>query len=591
MKLIINNKLWNKMNKFISVGNKPTILKNIEDNNKVLDNTYTNDPVTFFEHMRRSILNKIKDELSQITQESWDPIINFSDIEKGDTGGEYVAHLVSNNGDWLSDIIIAYGDKAGNTLISQQVNKFILNKLDQEGDISYIYKKGIQKILYLTYDLNQKEYASTIEQVIRSLSSLEFNIIEMFPSENSFPSFSSAQEAFDFYKKSRRANSSVEIEQDESKLILRKNNSTPIGSGFYMFSVLLLSYYKLSHPQLGFDRLEFRVGDLQEASTVTIAQYLQSIYDGSFYKAQAFKKFDISIYEGNQRNVLIYGAPGTGKSYYIEKQIKPNYDGRIERVTFYEDFDYTDFVGGLKPTRDQYNQINYNFIPGAFTRILVDALNNPDKTHLLIIEELNRANAASVFGDVFQLLDRDENGTSQYEIYAGELAEYLDEKVIGFSKFKETGIKIPGNFAIYATMNPADQSVQQIDSAFKRRWDMEYLPIDFNTSEDNIGEIKVKGFNKSWKDVGEAINRYLVNLGVDEDSRIGQHFLTKRQLQDISSVASKLLGYLWNDAVPYQRTEVFKLDTLADVIYTFKLDSPTSISDVFSDKFLKETNL
>ncbi len=358
-----------------------------------------------------------------------------------------------------------------------------------------------------------------------------------------------------------------------------------------MFSILLLAYYKLSHPQLGFDKLEFHIGELNEESTITTAQYLNSIYDGSFYKAQPFKKVDMSSYTGNQKNTLIYGAPGTGKSYYIEKNIKPNYDGRIERVTFYEDFDYTDFVGGLKPTRDEYNQINYEFIPGAFTRILVDALNNPLKKHLLIIEELNRANAASVFGDVFQLLDRDENGTSQYEIYAGELADYLDKNVIGFSKFKEDGVKIPGNFAIYATMNPADQNVQQIDSAFKRRWDMVYLPINFDSSEDNIGEIIVEGFNKNWKFVGEAINKYLVTLGIDEDSRIGQHFLTKNQLQDISTVASKLLGYLWNDAVPYQRTEIFKLDTLADVVFIFKQNTSTSLREVFTDKFLKETNL
>lgn len=442
--------------------------------------TLPNSPEAFFNQMLETIRINLLNDFSNITDESFPLINKIDDIGQCDTGGEYVAQLFSDNGDYLSDIIIAYGDKAGNTLISQQVNQFILKKLNDEGDISYIYNKGIQKILYLTYDLNQKKYASTIQQVIKSLSSLEYNIIEMFPSNNDFTSFKSAQEAFEFYKKTQRPNASVEIGQNESKLFLRKNNSTPIGSGFYMFSILLMAYYKLSHPQLGFDKLEFHIGELNEESTITTAQYLNSIYDGSFYKAQPFKKVDMSSYTGNQKNTLIYGAPGTGKSYYIEKNIKPNYDGRIERVTFYEDFDYTDFVGGLKPTRDEYNQINYEFIPGAFTRILVDALNNPLKKHLLIIEELNRANAASVFGDVFQLLDRDENGTSQYEIYAGELADYLDKNVIGFSKFKEDGVKIPGNFAIYATMNPADQNVQQIDSAFKRRWDMVYLPINFD---------------------------------------------------------------------------------------------------------------
>lgn len=584
MKLKINTRLWNKFDKINQ--KKPKILLDIEKNNDINGNrTYTNTGVEFFERLRVMILTSIQNQIS----ESWEPITQLSHIEHGDTPSEFIAYLLKDDGTVISDIIIAYGDKAGNTLISQQINTFILDKIDSEKNISYLYDKGIKKILYLTYDLNQKPYASTTKQVIRSLASLEFLIVEMFPSSgHDFSKFTDAQQAFDSYKNSQISNPSVEIQQVNGKLLLKKNNDTPFGSGLYMFSILLLAYYKLSHPELGFDSLQFYPED--RFSNVDSIQYLNSIFDGTYYRGEFFQQFDITKYNKNEINMLIYGAPGTGKSFFIENKVKPNYQGSIERVTFYGDFDYTDFVGGLKPTRDENNQINYTFVTGPFTRVLIDAYNNPDDSHLLIIEELNRANAASVFGDIFQLLDRNESGISKYEIFNSDLASYLNKEVIGFTQFQKTGIKLPGNMAIYATMNPADQGVQQIDSAFKRRWNMKYLPINFDSSEDNIGDVTIKGFNQTWRVIGKGINSYLVTKDVEEDARLGQHFLTKEELQNIKDVSSKLLGYLWNDALPYQRAEVFKLDTLAEVISRFEeleSDTPSKLSDIFSENFLE----
>lgn len=150
MKLLINSKLWRKMKDYdLDPTKKPTIFKNIENNNKTSNPTFTNSPEAFFNQMLETIRINLLNEFSNITDESFPLINKIDDIGQCDTGGEYVAQLVSDNGDYLSDIIIAYGDKAGNTLISQQVNQFILKKLNDEGDISYIYITRVFKKSYI----------------------------------------------------------------------------------------------------------------------------------------------------------------------------------------------------------------------------------------------------------------------------------------------------------------------------------------------------------------------------------------------------------------------------------------------------------
>lgn len=592
MKLRINSKLWNKLERFQNdPSQKPKIFECIDANDNASgENTFTNSVEDFFSRMQERITSMF----DSYFDEEWETITSLSDIEKSsETGGEYIAQLLSDDETIISDIIIAYGTKAGNTLISQQVNTFILQRIKEYNNINYLYDKGVKKILYFTYDLNKREYASSIQEVIKSLASLEFNIVEMFPSTgNDFSNFRTAQEAFDFYKLHQRG-TTVSMTQDNGKIVLNKNTPSGIGSGFYMFGILLLAYYKLSHPELGFDRIEFHFGN--DTSNVKFTDYLENIYTGKFYEGRSLKKLDFNLYKSKEddentfgSNTLVYGAPGTGKSHYINTHIKPKFDGMVERVTLYEDFDYTDFVGGLKPTNDENNQINYTFVPGIFTKILAHAFNYPTEQHLLIIEELNRANASSVFGDIFQLLDRSEFGISEYEIHNDYLTKFLDLEVQGLTSFHKDGVKIPGNLTIFATMNPADQGVQEIDSAFKRRWNMKYLPISFDNS---IGETVVKGFNElTWQQVGEGINSCLINLGVEEDSRLGQYFLKQRELEDVYSVSSKLLGYLWNDAVPYQRDQIFKSTTLAETI-TFFEDLNRPRNSIFTDEVIKAIGL
>ena len=185
-----------------------------------------------------------------------------------------------------------------------------------------------------------------------------------------------------------------------------------------------------------------------------------------------------------ERNRIAFGAPGTGKSHKLNADrasLLAHTSGSFERVTFHPEYTYSQFVGSYKPVTDERGDIRYDFVPGPFMRVLVAALKSgrtdTPQPHLLLIEEINRAKVAAVFGDVFQLLDRDDSGASAYEIHATEdIKKYLISEL-----GKATDIiRIPDNMFIWATMNSADQGVYPMDTAFKRRWNFEYIGIDEN---------------------------------------------------------------------------------------------------------------
>jgi 5-methylcytosine-specific restriction endonuclease McrBC GTP-binding regulatory subunit McrB len=177
---------------------------------------------------------------------------------------------------------------------------------------------------------------------------------------------------------------------------------------------------------------------------------------------------------------IFYGSPGTGKSHKVKELIQGKED-RTERITFHPEFDYSAFVGGYKPTMNG-NDIRYEFVPQAFTNIYVNAWNNLDKDYYLVIEEINRGNCAEIFGDIFQLLDR----SNDYHISpTKELKEYLQSKFNGNTDINGEKLILPPNLNILATMNTSDQSLFPMDSAFKRRWDWEYIPINYEESESN----------------------------------------------------------------------------------------------------------
>jgi GTPase subunit of restriction endonuclease len=282
-------------------------------------------------------------------------------------------------------------------------------------------------------------------------------------------------------------------------------------------------------------------------------------------------------------NRIIFGAPGTGKSYTLNKEkdilIGQN-DLNYERVTFHPNYSYANFVGTYKPVsykdEDGKEIIKYEYVPGPFMRIYVKVLkNSKDKNNiqpfLLLIEEINRANVAAVFGEVFQLLDRDENNVSEYSIHATEdMKKYLMEELQCDEK-DVAEIKIPDNMFIWASMNSADQGVFPMDTAFKRRWDFEYIGVDDEAAEIEkyvipIGMGEHRKYVK-WNDLRMEINNILLSdaCKVNEDKLLGPFFISKSMLENackdedkfVKAFEGKVLMYLFEDVVKMRPQNIF----------------------------------
>lgn len=253
-------------------------------------------------------------------------------------------------------------------------------------------------------------------------------------------------------------------------------------------------------------------------------------------------------------NRIIFGAPGTGKSHKLEEDSK-QFGENTERVTFHPNYSYAQFVGTYKPIQGENpTDIKYEYVPGPFMRTYVNALNNPEKKFLLLIEEINRANVAAVFGDVFQLLDR-KNGVSEYPTATSEdikkhlldKLECLRNKDINELSDEEKKMylemKIPENMYIWATMNSADQGVFPMDTAFKRRWEFEYISVNEPEQVAKIEKYVIPmcantehGYYVKWNDLRTRINSILIdNCKVNEDKLLGSFFISKNMLDDIKA--------------------------------------------------------
>ena len=289
-------------------------------------------------------------------------------------------------------------------------------------------------------------------------------------------------------------------------------------------------------------------------------------------------KYNTGILKGEKRNRIFFGAPGTGKSFTLndEKDILIADGGTCERVTFHPDYTYANFVGTYKPVPSKNNGISYEYVPGPFMRVYVEALKDARDNegnanpHILVIEEINRANVAAVFGEVFQLLDRKDN-VSEYPIQPSEDIKAFLAGPKGLNAGTPDDydeIKIPDNMFIWASMNSADQGVFPMDTAFKRRWNFTYIGI--NNSEEELEEIYLPLNNDgkteyaTWNSIRQAINNWMAEQGINEDKQLGAFFISKEIINDrngiekiIDSLKSKVIMYLFEGAAKSKRPRLF----------------------------------
>lgn len=292
-------------------------------------------------------------------------------------------------------------------------------------------------------------------------------------------------------------------------------------------------------------------------------------------KLSYFSKFaNIKNYSYNR---IFFGAPGTGKSFELDEQRKELLEsgGDYERVTFHPDYSYSQFVGTYKPVPIDDGTITYEYVPGPFMRILVKALLSieSENPYLLILEEINRANVAAVFGEVFQLLDRTD-GISEYAINLSEdMKKYIikefSDKGVSIEPSSLTEIKLPNNLFIWSSMNSADQGVFPMDTAFKRRWDFEYFGIDEN--EEKVASYETD-YGLNWNQLRKSINELLSSdkFKINEDKLMGPFFVNPKKIapkdSDIMDAKifnkvfkNKVIMYLFDDAAKQRRGQLFAI--------------------------------
>lgn len=300
---------------------------------------------------------------------------------------------------------------------------------------------------------------------------------------------------------------------------------------------------------------------------------------------------------------IYYGVPGSGKSHKIDEKTKGLPDDQKIRVVFHPEYTNADFVGQILP-KVKNGSVEYEFKPGPFTKILYRAYHNYNTPYCLIIEEINRGNAAAIFGDVFQLLDRIKKGDAPENVNGNTFGEgwskyfvenefinnYLrspveyskegftenhDKKSVTFKSgitfCENTGIRLPPNLSIYATMNTSDQNVFTLDNAFQRRWEMELVQNVVDKKDENgikqmNAKITVNNQSITWEDFQTQINSIIGDKSNDglssmEDKRLGCWFIkAENGVINEKHFANKVLKYLWDDAFKFCHQEIFESD-------------------------------
>ena len=316
--------------------------------------------------------------------------------------------------------------------------------------------------------------------------------------------------------------------------------------------------------------------------------------------------------------IIYYGVPGCGKSNKIREKLKDVPEKNKVRVVFHPEYTNAEFIGQILPKVNGH--VTYEFTPGPFTQIIKRAYLNPNEQFYLVIEEINRGNAAAIFGDTFQLLDRLKagetdslgndpanaavntftEGWSQYFVQNDDVNAYIrgteNSIQIGNIRFdSNTAIRLPPNLSILATMNTSDQNVFTLDNAFQRRFDMELVRNEFDLTKPAVNaqynaEIDDTGikWGQFWGWINAKITATLKGLSSTEDKRLGVWFVSNvGGIIDDKVFAEKVLKFLWDDVFKFKRPQIFAdgIDTLEKLINFFEKPSEGKERfDVFKDK-------
>lgn len=313
-------------------------------------------------------------------------------------------------------------------------------------------------------------------------------------------------------------------------------------------------------------------------------------------------------------NRIYFGPPGSGKSFRAAKDLA-EVGINPERVTFHPEYSHVDFIGAYRPVMayfcngEQYKvsgdklpgrpAVVYQFVPGPFARVLHRALRDPEHHHCLLIEEINRGNCAAIFGDVFQLLDRDSQkgewpASSRYPVrMQQELEEFLISDLADGpnldaqhrQRLGSGGTYLPANLSIFATMNTSDQSLFPMDAAFKRRWDMRYVPIDY-ADDKRLVVVTTNGVRVRWSRFLGEVNRHIAGVLRSDDKQLGQWFINADEIS-AEVFQNKVLSYLWADVFRDQHVLFAEgIDTYDELVKRFQEGDW-----VFNDEFAKKLKI
>ena len=358
---------------------------------------------------------------------------------------------------------------------------------------------------------------------------------------------------------------------------------------------------------------------------------IETVENSNFQSERGTTLSPIATSFTSPEQIIFYGVPGSGKSHEIKHKLEEEYkipeekqDVFVERTVFHPEYTNADFIGQIMPKLVQ-GKTDFVFKPGPFTSILKKALCDSQNRYVLIIEEINRGNAAAIFGELFQLLDRIDDaskatshekefntygkGWSEYFVMNSEINNYIrdsddtfDGKALninGIHFSANTGIRLPPNLSILATMNTSDQNVFTLDNAFQRRWDMKLIENVFGDTEEETNQRNAfvdSAKQITWEKFQTAINIKIGKMSEDaglssmEDKRLGCWFVKSVKLGNDYIIskdlfAEKVLKYLWDDAFKFCREKVFNGYTnLESLTRDFKGDKEFSVfKDLFSE--------